>query len=418
MTVKISDNAKRLELRGAVSACAVALALASGPAWAADAKPAPAKTPTQAASADKPLPPVLPEEDADTAVLPAAGPHRLFLWDPYISSGVHVIDGANPELTELGLVPGARNASASISRDAGKVYIAETYWSRGDRGDRQDLLSIYDGKTLVLEKEVTLPSRLLVVPKSNQVTTSEDGALAYVYALAPASQVHVVDIAQGKLLGSVDMPGCALAFPFGARSFASLCGDGTVGVATVGPAAESAPKFSKPFFDADNDPVFENSIVDRTTGEAWFLSFSGKIYPAKLSGATPVVDKPWSITVAAGMPAAGTGVQELAWRPGGAQIMSMHRKTRQLYVLMHPGNYWTHKTEGTEVWVLDADKKTLIKRIKLDAPAKGIAVTQDDAPLLYAFESYPPSLAVYDAKTGVAKGQRRVGGYLGMVPGL
>ncbi|WP_297514415.1 amine dehydrogenase large subunit [uncultured Caulobacter sp.] len=408
---------KRLGFAYGASACVAALALSAAPGWAADAK-AP-KTPAKPAeAAAAPLPPVLPEEEADTAVLATAGPHRLFLFDPYYYAGAHVIEGDDPLLSEKGLAPAARNAGATLSRDGGKIYFSETYWSRGDRGDRQDLLTVYDGRTLALEKEIPLPSRLLVVPKTNQVATSEDGALAYAYAMAPASQVHVVDLAAGKVIGSVDMPGCSLAFPFGARSFASLCGDGTVGVATVGPAAEAAPKFSKPFFDADNDPVFENSFVDRATGEAFFLSFTGKIYPAKLAGAAPVVDKPWSINVAAGFPAAGAGVQELAWRPGGGQVMAFHRKNRQLYVLMHAGNYWTHKVEGTEVWVLDVDKHSLIKRISLAAPAKGIAVTQDDQPLLYAYDSAPMSLAVYNAKTGEVTGRRKIGGIIGMVPGL
>src|SRR5207248_228074 len=106
------------------------------------------------------------------------------------------------------------------------------------------------------------------------------------------------------------------------------------------------------FFDPDADPLFEHGLIDRTTGEGWFMSFTGHVYPIQF-GAKPIVGKPWSVNVSAGLPEAGPGVQELAWRPGGGQFMALHRATRRLYVLMHPGNYWTQKYAGTEVWVFD-----------------------------------------------------------------
>lgn len=405
--------------RLATGVCAAALMLCAGAALAASKDTKSAVSSAQVAEANRP--PVLPAEEADTAVLDAAGPHRFLLVDPYMYSGAHVLEGDDKELAEKGLVPSAKNGAFAMSADGGKIYIAETYWSRGDRGAREDLLTIYDGKTLSLEKEIVLPSRLLVVPKLGQIGTNLDGSLAYVYSMVPASQVHVIDLKDDKILSSVDIPGCALAYPFGARSFATICGDGTLGVASVGPAGESTPKFTKPFFDADNDPLFENSVVDRATGEGWFLSFTGKVYPANLSGAAPMIDKPWSLNVAAGLPAAGTGAQELAWRPGGGQLMALHRKTKHLFVLMHAGNYWTHKEDGAEVWVFDADKRSLIKRIKLAGPTKGIAVSQDDAPLLYAWaDAMGPGggVSVMKVETGEVMAQRRVSGSIGLVPGL
>lgn len=361
---------------------------------------------------------VLPVEESDTATLPAAGPHRLFLWDAYSTAGATVIDGDDEGLKTLGMVPIARNGGFNISGDASKVYVTETYWTHGDRGTREDLLTTYDGLTLALDKETPLPGRLLVVPKNQQVATSGDEKLAYVYDMIPASSIHVVDIAAGKVLSSVDVPGCALAYPYGARSFATICGDGTIGTTTLTAGGEGKLSFTKPFFDADKDPLFENSVVDRKTGEAWFLSFSGKIYPAKL-GDRPVVGQPWSITQAAGLPVASTGVQELAWRPGGGQILAVHRKLRRLYVLMHAGNYWTHKKDGTEVWILDADKKSLIKRIALKGPAKSLTVTQDDKPLLFTYGGEGGSgLAVYDAVTGAMLRGRRAPGFVGAVPGV
>lgn len=360
------------------------------------------------------LAPPLPVEDSGTAVLSAPDAHRLFLFDPYASEGAVVIDGDDAGLKSIGLITAARNASMSMALDGSKVYVGETYWTHGNRGDRQDLLSVYDGRTLLLDKEIPLPGRLLVVPKTQQSATSADGKLGYVYDMIPSSAIRVVDLANGKTLDAVDVPGCALAFPFGNTGVATLCGDGTMGVVDLA-AAKPKVVFTKPFFDADKEPIFENSIVDRTTGEGWMLSFTGKIYPVKL-GATAVVAKPWTLAEAASLPPVGTGVQELAWRPGGMQLMSYHRASKRLYVLMHAGNYWTHKNEGSEVWVLDTVGHKLLRRIRLDGPAGSIVVTQDDKPLLFAF-GRSGMLTTYDALDGTMLRTRKQSGLIGLVKG-
>jgi methylamine dehydrogenase heavy chain len=264
---------------------------------------------------------------------------------------------------------------------------------------------------------------LLIVSKLGQMGLSDDGALAYVYALIPSSQSHVVDLASGKLVASVDIAGCAMVYPYGPRSFGTICGDGTIGTTTVPVegAAEAKVAFSRKFFDPDKDPIFENSLVDRTTGEGWFLSFTGKVYPAKLGAKTPSIGKPWSLNEAAGLPAAGTGVQQLAWRPGGGQLMALHRTTRRLFVLMHAGNYWTQKQAGTEVWVFDAEQRKLIRRILLAKPAKSIVVTQDDKPVLFAYGGEGPEggdFTSYDPETGKKVRGRTLRASVALVPGL
>ena len=232
-----------------------------------------------------------------------------------------------------------------------------------------------------------------------------------------SQQVYVVDVAAGKVVSTVDMSGCWLAMAYGPRGFASICGDGTISVAQVPETGTASPVSSPRFFDADKDPLFENGMVDRDTGESWFVSFTGMIHPVRL-GAAAVPGKPWSITAAAGLPVVGTGAQELAWRPGGNQVLGLHRKSRQLFVLMHPGNHWTHKAEGNEVWVLDADRQKLIRRIPLASGAKALAVTQDDTPLLITSGGRTSTLGVYDAATGKLLRQRVMAGHFEGVAGL
>jgi methylamine dehydrogenase heavy chain len=370
------------------------------------------------ASAPAAAAPPLPLEQSDTAVLPPSNPHRFFLLNAFGSGLTTIIDGDDAGLRTIGTVPGAWNGIISLSHTADKIYVAETYWSHGNRGQRADMLTVYDGTTLKMDREIALPGRFIVNPKTQQLATSDDGELGYVYDMVPASAIHVVDLVEGKLLTSVDIPGCALAYAYGKRSFATVCGDGTIGVVTVPPTGTAKAVFSKPFFKANEDPVFDNSVVDRTTGEGWLMTYSGHIFPVQL-GATAVVGKPWSITVAAGMPDTGTGVQELAWRPGGAEMLALHRADRQLYVLMHPGNYWTQKANGTEVWVLDGERHTLIRRIKLDDPGYGIIVTQDEKPLLFVIGSgWSGTITAYDATTGEKLRWRTLRGIFGLAPGL
>jgi methylamine dehydrogenase heavy chain len=351
--------------------------------------------------------PPLPLEQSDTAVMPPLSPHRYFIFNAFGSGMTSIVDGDDAQLKTIGSVPGAWNASVALSPTADKIYLAETYWSHGNRGDRADLLSIYDGSTLKLEREIPIPGRLIVNPKPQQLSISDDGQLAYVYDMVPASAVHVVDLAQGKMLTSVDIPGCALAYAYGKRSFATVCGDGTIGVVTVPATGTAKAVFTQPFFKPDQDPVSDYSVVDHTTGQGWMLTYSGHIIPVQL-GATAVVGKPWSITVAAGLPESGTGAQELAWRPGGQQQLAVHT-----------GNYWTQKADGTEVWVLDSDRHTLIRRIKLEGAGHGITVTQDVKPLLFVIgEAWSGTIDVYDATSGEKLRGRKLRGIIGLVPGL
>lgn len=360
--------------------------------------------------------PPLPAETSDVAVLSPAGPHRVFIMQGGKSSGAVVIDADDDKLNVLGLVPVESPGIMAVSRDAGRIFVVETFYSRGNRGTREDVLAVYDGQTLNLLHDIPIPGRLLVVPKPNLFELSDDDRLAYIYDMIPASRVHVVDLQENKVLASVDVPGCALVLPYGPRSFATICGDGTVGTAEVSSTGTTEVKFTKPFFDANLDPLFEASVVDRSSGAAWFMSYSGKIFPAKL-GATATIGKAWSVGAAAGLPVAGTGVQELAWRPGGSgRQLALHRELKRLYVLMHTGNHWTHKAPGTEVWVLDAVRQTLIKRITLEQPAQGIAVSQDPSPLLYALGE-GEEVAVLDATTGAKLRKRKMHSSLAWVPG-
>jgi len=360
----------------------------------------------QAAGA-APVPPPLQPEVSDVATLPPISPHWMFTFGERMRS--YVIFDADSGKME-GSVPAGHDPHFAAAPDNSQFYVTETYWSHGNRGARADLLSVYDAHTLELLKEISLPLGLASDGNVQDLDVSESGSRAYVYMMRPAASVVWVDLKQQAVGGTVEIPGCALVFPWGEHGFSSLCGDGSLASVTIPDVGPPTVTHTKPFFDANNDPIYENSFVDRTTGNAVFLSYTGLVYQAKL-GPNPVVEKPWSIQKAAGFAPAGTGPQELAWRPGGQQLAALHKASGKLFVLMHAGNYWTHNQGGTEVWVLDIKTHALVSRFPLQpVPTSGLGndrppfyqsmgVSQDAKPLLYLLNPEGNDV-VLDAVTG------------------
>jgi methylamine dehydrogenase heavy chain len=377
-------------IRAALKYASVAASLASASLLA---PPCPAATPVTT-------------EVSDVATLAPNPPHRFFTGG-YRQQAFTIFDGDNGKME--GNIPAGYIPNLAIAPDNSQFFVAETYWAHGARGKREDLVSIYDAKTLNIVKEITLPGRALVSKKQN-FDISASGSRGYVYIMMPVSSVVWVDLKKQQIGGTVEIPGCALVFPWGEQGFSSLCGDGSLASVVVPATGAAKITHTKPFFDAGNDPVFDNGFVDRATGKAIFVSYTGLVYEAKL-GTDTTVSPPWSIQKAAGYTAAGTGAQELAWRPGGSEMAAYHKTSGKLFVLMHPGNYWTHKHGGTEVWVLDTKSHALMSRFPLRAvPSSGlgddavpfytnIGVSQDAKPLLYLLNEEGNDV-VLDAATG------------------
>jgi methylamine dehydrogenase heavy chain len=338
-------------------------------------------------------PPVLPAETSDVAVLPPATPHRFFTFTWQGSAVIFDADSGKLE----GQVPLGQYASVTLSSDNSRIYVGETMWARGNRGPRVDLLSIYDGRTLNLLKEIELPGRALVGMKFNDVSLSPSGKRAYVYNMHPASSIIWVDLEKEAVGGSVEVPGCALVFAWGEDGVSSLCGDGSLATVSVPAGGPAKVSHTKPFFDVINDPIFDNSMYDAASGKAVFLSYTGLIYSATL-GAQPVIDKPWSIQAAAGQKPASTGTDEVAWRPGGRQPIAWHKQSNRIFVLMHPGSHWSHNDAASEIWVLDVAKRQLLHRfplrLKAPGPVRSIAVSQGADPQLYLINPEGPSTVV------------------------
>ena len=373
------------------------------PAWGAGQKPS-----AQA-------PPVLQSEMAGIAPFAGLTSHDVSYSaiDGITGGGIRIINGDTAKL--VASVYSSQYANFLWGPGHHTLYISETYWTLGNRGKREDVLSIYGGPTLSNEGEIDLPGRLISDPKTHTFALSPDGRYAYVYSFQPAPAVSVIDLKARKVTTSVEVPGCGLVFPFGAHGFASLCADGSLATADVKANGQYTVQRSKQFFDVMHDPVMDESVSDEHSGLALFITYNGWVHPVHLAD-TPTFHKPWSIEEAAGMSPATSHTGQITWRPGGQVPFAYERSRHRLFVLMHEGAPWSFEKPGSEIWVLDTRSHRLLHRWAVPESAYLVAVTPDAHPLLFALSH--EWLWVMNAETGavqratqiVTPGLVRVGG--------
>jgi methylamine dehydrogenase heavy chain len=344
------------------------------------------------------IPPTVPSapivEESDVATLPPIGPRWIVLTSQWGNPSTRIVDGGTGK--QLATLHTASLSNVALDPNGKFFYVAETIWTKGNRGDRQDMLTIYDSTTLALVTEIKLAGRLLTGLRRQNLDISQDGRFAYVYDMSPASSVIVIDLVKRKVAQTVEIPGCGLVFSAPAGRVASLCGDGSL--ATISFDAKSKPTVDQtgPFFSADEDPIFDNSIVDRTTGKAIFLSYSGLIYETVIDGRKDA-PQPWSLQQAAGLTKGSTAPLAVGWLPGGRQLIAYHPQTNRLYVLMHMGEFWSQKEDGTELWVVDLASRKVLKRHRLAGAASYVEVSREASPVV--FIGTKDGVSVLDAET-------------------
>ena len=339
---------------------------------------------------------IQPEPTGVIQTLPESYPaHWVLLQDGaffHMSNGKVIVVDADSD-DPAGRIKGMFNTSFIAqfyqARTKPEFYVVETFHSRGTRGERTDVLTIYDKTTLAPTGEVVIPpKRISGMPTNYHLQMVDDEKLALAYNFTPATSVSVVDMVNREFLSEIPIPGCSLVYPMAGRAFASLCTDGTmmsVHIAEDGSAAETAK--TAVFFDANNDPLMEKPAM--IEGVAYFPTFLGRVVPVDLTGSQPEVGEEWSLI----------GDEEGGWRPGGLAVTATDSAGR-MYVLMHPEGYeGSHKDPGVEVWVFDVEERRRVDRIALELPVISIGLTRDDEPLLIA-TNINLEVDVYDAGSG------------------
>lgn len=319
----------------------------------------------------------LPEESV-VKTLPAPSPHWVFVTDLSASAmtagRIWVVDG--DEQRVLGSISAGYVANLALAPDASALYVTETYWSRGARGTRTDVVTTYDPRTLSPTREALLTQgRFLTGTKLFALQPTEDGAYLLSANMRPATSISLIDVAQNRHVAEIATPGCVLAYPYAKRRFFSLCGDGALLDVRFGPSGAVERTRGKPFFDPVKDPVFEHPARARGSRHFYFLSYGGQVHPVEVARGMPRPQIPWA--------AVDDAERAAGWRPGGTQPIALHASSKRLLVLMHQGGAWTHKASGSEIWVFDSQTGRRLAREKLAHPAQTLAVTHDEQPLVF-----------------------------------
>jgi methylamine dehydrogenase heavy chain len=369
-----------------------------------------------------------PETVGRVAVLPEQpGPHWFWLSDVLLHRTA-LFDADTGRL--LGqLSSGTAGVGFVIaplfSPDHHEIYLAETYYARGVRGDRTDVVTVYDARTLQPLDEIGIPPRRAEYFPGNAANAlSDDARFLAVFNLTPVTSLSIVDVKARRLVTEVGTPGCSLVFAGGSRRFFMLCANGAALTVTLDEAGGDARvERTEPFFDPQSDPVTEKAV--RRGNEWLFASFAGVVHPVDVSGERLRFGETWSLL--------DDAARRDGWRIGGAQHLAVHGPSGRLFALMHRGGEDTHKQSGTEVWVYDLATHGRVQRIPMANPVASfvgqqleqsgqdraagftrwllsnatpnlgvdrILVTQDDRPVLVAAASMPPTVTIHDATTG------------------
>ena len=328
------------------------------------------------------------------AELPPASSHWMWVSDLSFTAmeggKAYLVDGDSGQMMGM-LSTGSFYASAFQDSDYEHIYSPETYMSRGTRGDRTDIVAIYDPRTLEAVDEIIIPPKHFSgVPVIGHATISADDRFIAIFNFTPAQSVSIVDAKNRKFLHEVETPGCAEVFAAGSRAFNMICGDGTMPTLQLDDAGNVETSRSKKFFDPKTDLIDDKMAP--YGGTRVFFTKSGKVQPIDMSAGAPKFAEPWPLF----------GDSQLAdgWMPGGYQYATICESTGELYVLVHRGDKFSHKAPGMDVWVYDLKSKQRKRMISLSHPATSIQVTPDDKPLLFTADMEHPGVHVYDADNG------------------
>lgn len=291
-----------------------------------------------------------------------------------------------------GMISAGQFATINHSVKRQKFYVGETIHTRGVRGDRQDIIAIYDFENLDLVNEIDIPpKRMNVVINESSVVMTSDEKFLLVFNMDPGTSVTVIDLDAEEVVGEIPMPGCTLMYPDTGRGFVSLCGNGGLVHVTLADDGSEADRWaSEPFNNIDADPLSEKAAY--IDGVWYFVTYGGEVQPVDVSGDRPQIGERWWLT---------TEEERAAnWRPAGwhGKAGNSTDGKSKLWVGMTPDGYeGSHKDPAPEVWLVDVEKRSIEQRIKLQSMALSIDVNKDNKLLVVNIEA---GLDVYDGISG------------------
>jgi methylamine dehydrogenase heavy chain len=326
---------------------------------------------------------------------PQPAPHWVWVNDmaffAFPDGKAFLVDGDSGKMLGM-LSTGYSFTSVLVPKTGTVIYAPETYFSRGTRGTRTDVVSIYDATQLQPVGEIGIPpKRASLMPMPGAQALTDDDRFLLIYNFTPAQSVTVVDMHSRKFVGEIETAGCALVYPTGPRSFFSICGDGALLDTRLTDAGTLARRErTAELIDVLKDPLSEKGV---RRGDTWlFASFEGVLHPLRATAAGVQAEPTWPLFTP----------QEVAqhWRTGGLQHLAVHGAGGRLFAIVHQGGPETHKDLGQQVWVYDLASHRRVQTITTRNKVGSIQVSQDSQPLLFACSLESNRLDIYDATSG------------------
>jgi methylamine dehydrogenase heavy chain len=324
-----------------------------------------------------------------TVVKSISAVNRVYVPDIAINNiqdgKLHVIDGDTGAYQ--GLIGTGFAGQVKLSHDAKELYIATSYYSRGQRGAKTSIVEVWDAATLAFKYEIPISNkRAMALNYKWILSLSSDGRWLFVQNATPATSVTVVDLKAKRAVAEISSPGCYGVYPVRSQPnrFGMLCGDGKVEMVTIGnKGAAKSRSVSEPLFDPDNDALF---IQGEPVGDTYhFVSFTGNVVSINMGGAKAMAAGRWSMV--------SDDERDHGWRPGGYQPLALDPATGNMFVTMHEGGgEGSHKMPAKEIWSfnLNTGKRTG----KLPGHDSTALSTSRDGSKLYVINAMKASLVI------------------------
>jgi len=281
-----------------------------------------------------------------------------------------------------------------------EIITTETYFSRGTRGERTDIVAIYDAQTLSPKKEIVIPpKRMSSVKNSGLMALTDDQKFALIVNYTPAQSISIVNLELGEFVEEVETPGCSVIYGAGNRNFYAICANGSfmqIKLNKDGTVIER--RRSKKLFNAVDDFL---SIAASRIGNTWyFVSRQYNVYAIKMDGDTIELLNTW--------PLASETEREDNWTIAGLDHTAAHEASNRLYVLMHQGESHQFEEPGTHVWVYNATTGEKLQEIELEEMSLAMKMSQSETPRLYTLNVHFPMPTLFAAWIYIVEGEDEI----------